>query len=71
MKQDSMVAIILFVSLLWNIVIAFGFWGGYPEGCFKQIRQLQEQNYRAYEDTEEFRKEFLNHRHQGIYGKVK
>lgn len=46
MKKDNLAGfwtLLIVLFILWNFVIAFGIWGGIPEGCFVKIEKLQEQ----------------------------
>lgn len=42
-NREFLGVVILVIFILWNFTILFGLWGGYPEGCFVKIKNLQEQ----------------------------
>ena len=42
-NREFLGVVILVIFILWNFTILFGLWGGYPEGCFVKIKNLQAQ----------------------------
>ena len=43
MKNSIMAAFLGVVFIIWNLLIAFGLWGGKPEGAFVKINRLEAQ----------------------------
>jgi len=76
MKDETLAIVIGVVFILWQFCILFGIWGGNPEGCFLRIKNLKTQVEELQGQIEELqvdklKNEFINHRHIGIYGRIK
>lgn len=82
-KEDNFIlTFFMLIFILWNFCIAFGIWGGYPEGVFVKIEKLriQSQDYatklqlKLQEEQIEVLRTQVNrlekHRHN-LWGKVK